>query len=151
MAWTRTTSPVSGALMTSPPPTYMPTWLMPPKPQKRRSPGWRSERGIWGMASYWAAAVRGRSTPAWRQAHCVSPEQSKPPPGLSPPHTYGTPIWLSAAATAVAAPPDAGRLGRTTGREGPEGSLLRAGPLVLAAAAAAAAASRARKAAWEAA
>src|SRR5580658_1733775 len=75
MASMRTTSPVSGALMMLPPPTYMPTWLMPPTPQNRRSPGCRSDSGTWGMASYWAAAVRGRLTPAWRQDHWVRPEQ----------------------------------------------------------------------------
>src|SRR3989442_12765422 len=34
----------------------------------------------------------------------VSPEQSNPSCGLSPPHLYGTPITERAAATAVSAP-----------------------------------------------
>ena len=31
--------------------------------------------------------------------HCTNPEQSKPREGLSPPHTYGTPIYFLASFT----------------------------------------------------
>ena len=43
-------------------------------------------------------------TPACDQAHWTSPEQSKPTPASSPPQTYGTPSWDSAAWTAAIPP-----------------------------------------------
>src|SRR5664280_1807482 len=63
---------------------------------------------MWVVDAYCAPEVRGRETPARAQDHWTRPEQSKPLPGDSPPHTYGTPIWLSAAWIAPAAPEGTG-------------------------------------------
>src|ERR1700760_3718397 len=63
-------------------------------------------------SAIWAPEKWGRPTPTWPHDHAVNPEQSKPglpePLGDSPPHTYGTPIWLSAAWRAPAPPGEEG-------------------------------------------
>src|SRR5215831_14735390 len=96
----------------------MPTCSIEPveEPKNTRSPGWRSPAEMWVLMSYWPWAECGRLTPPCAHAHMVSPEQSKPTPGVAPAHTYFTPIWLSAAATAAAAPPPGG--GTKTGGGG---------------------------------
>src|SRR3954452_19480470 len=55
---------------------------------------------------YCEAAKWGRDTPAWPQAHIVRPEQSNACRGGGGAKRSGTPSWLRAARTAVAAPGD---------------------------------------------
>src|SRR6478609_8657346 len=75
----------------------MPTW---PRPSKNtRSPGSRALRGTDVPIEYWAAALCGSDTPSRPYTYMTSPEQSKPD-GEAPPHTYGTPRYCSAIATA---------------------------------------------------
>src|SRR6185312_3846495 len=83
-----TTSPVRGASRNMWLPTYMPTWSTSPPPirKKTRSPSLRSLSPTGVPTVYCWSATRGRSTPAWWYAHCISPEQSKPAFGLSPPY-----------------------------------------------------------------
>src|SRR6478735_7942609 len=75
----------------------MPTWPRPSK--KTRSPGSRASRGTGVPIEYWAAALCGSDTPSRPYTYITSPEQSKPD-GEAPPHTYGTPRYCSAIATA---------------------------------------------------
>src|SRR6188472_3106269 len=75
--------------------------------------------------AYWAAAKWGSDTPAWAQAHIVRPEQSKATPGEAAAKRYGTPSWLSAARTAVAAP------GEVAGTSTAGGSSFLAGACVV--------------------
>src|SRR4051812_5469802 len=86
---------------------YMATWwivtgLVTSVAQKSRSPGCRSERGMWGPAFHWSAATRGSWMPTWEYDHWVRPLQSNVP-GPVAPQTYGSPSRLRAAAIAPAA------------------------------------------------
>src|SRR5215207_10541867 len=89
-----------------------------------RSPGWSWSSGTCGSIPYCEAAKWGSDTPAWAHAHSVRPEQSKATPGDAAAKRYGTPSWLSAARTAVAAP---GEVAGTSNCG--EGSVLVAAPL----------------------
>src|SRR3954453_14020554 len=73
-----------------------------------RSPGWASPAGTCGSAPACSADWCGSETPARPQAHDVSPEQSKPTPGVAIANTHGTPSWLMAALMATPARDDAG-------------------------------------------
>ena len=70
----------------------------------RGRPAGARSSGTWGSMPYCAAAKWGSDTPAWAHAHMVRPEQSKARPGEAAAKRYGTPSWLRAARTAVAAP-----------------------------------------------
>src|SRR5882757_1487088 len=74
-------------------------------PKNTRSPACSAPLDTDLPTEYWAAAERGMLTPAWLQAHCIRPEQSKPELGDSPPHWYITPRWLRAASMAALAGP----------------------------------------------
>src|SRR3954470_4986173 len=74
-------------------------------PKNTTSPAWSAPLATDLPGPNWAAAERGRLMPAWPQAHCIRPEQSKPLPGDSPPHWYITPRWLRAACMAAPAAP----------------------------------------------
>src|SRR4030081_635058 len=86
-----------------------------PRPEKyTRSPGWRSEMEMCGVAAHCAYVEWGNDTPAARHAYIVRPEQSK----LSGPeaaHWYGLPICARATATASPAPLPGGGAGFDTG------------------------------------
>src|SRR4029453_5506274 len=92
----RTTSPVVGAWIILPSPTYMPTWWMDVQSllsvvKNRRSPGrnWLTGPGV--VARHWVLATLGRNvTPAERYAAHMRPEQSNRL-GPSAPHSYGAP------------------------------------------------------------
>ena len=83
------------------------------------------------MASYCSWAVRGMPTPARPQAHWVSPEQSKPTPGLSPAPVVGDPDLALGRGHGRGRP--AGRRARGQGAGGPELVGTRAGPVAWAA------------------
>src|SRR6516225_2859385 len=74
--------------------------------ERMRSPGWSACSDTLGKAFHWLTVKCAIDTPACAHAHIVRPEQSKARPGLAAPKTYGTPSWLSAARTAMAAPGD---------------------------------------------
>ena len=63
----------------------MPTWLTGLL-KKMRSPGFMLSASTSWPSWAWAREVRGSSMPAFSNANCVRPEQSKPS-GLVPPHT----------------------------------------------------------------
>src|SRR3954453_13317053 len=75
----------------------MPTWPSPSK--NTRTPGSSPSRGTGVPIPYCAAALCGSDTPSRQYTYMTSPEQSKPD-GDAPPHTYGTPRYCSAIATA---------------------------------------------------
>ena len=64
------------------------------------SPGTSAHRGTACPTRACSWLVRGRFTPACRNAHCTSPEQSHEF-GPTPPHWYGFPVWVVAAAKAI--------------------------------------------------
>src|SRR5271165_901312 len=78
---------------------------------KIRSPGCNWSALIRSTAAHCSSEVRGKSLiPRACAAQYTSPEQSNPP-GASPPHTYGVPIWPSTRsrnAVPVRPPPDTG-------------------------------------------
>src|SRR5271165_7696659 len=78
---------------------------------KIRSPGCNWSALIRSTAAHCSSEVRGKSLiPRACAAQYTRPEQSNPP-GASPPHTYGVPIWPSTRsrnAVPVLPPPDTG-------------------------------------------
>src|SRR5271166_2639187 len=78
---------------------------------KIRSPGCNWSALIRSTAAHCSSEVRGKSLiPRACAAQYTRPEQSNPP-GASPPHTYGVPIWPSTRsrnAVPVRPPPDTG-------------------------------------------
>ena len=112
----------SPASIIMPSPTYIATCPS----HTTRSPG-RSWSWVTCVPTVCASASRGMSTPAWAYAQCVSPEQSRPTPGVFPPHWYGVPMALRAASTACSAWGEAPLAGACDGGGGAAGGVETAG------------------------
>src|SRR4051812_5480229 len=80
----------------------MVTWLIGVW-KNSRSPGRAALTATCGTTNDCSIDWCGSETPACDQAQAVRPEQSNATPGLAAAKRYGTPSWLNAARTALAA------------------------------------------------